>query len=248
MNAMFGNLTTDGLEQAEDRIGGFQPLATDIYLGTIKAAYAGQSAKGARNVTLLVDINGREYRETIYVTNAKGENFFLNKQDPSKKVPLPGFTTIDDLCLVTTDAPLAAQPTEDKMVNIYDPDLKKEAPKSVPMLVDLLGKQAYFAIVRQLENKNEKQPDGSYAPTADTREINLIDKVFHGELKFTVVEARNGAEAPVFFDSWTERNAGQVRDKRSIKEDGGVSGRPGANRAAPQAGAQAPRKSIFAGA
>ena len=53
MNALFGNLTTDGLEEAEDRIGGFQPLDTDIYIGTIKTAYAGQSQGGAHNLSLI---------------------------------------------------------------------------------------------------------------------------------------------------------------------------------------------------
>ncbi|MFR7882301.1 MAG: hypothetical protein ACLU5J_13140 [Christensenellales bacterium] len=39
----------------------------------------------------------KPYTETIYITNKEGKNYFLNKQDPTKKVPLPGFTLIDDL-------------------------------------------------------------------------------------------------------------------------------------------------------
>ena len=246
MNALFGALTTDGLEEATDRLGGSWVLDSDIYTGPIKAAYAGQSDGGARNVTVIAELNGREYRETLWITNKKGENFFLNKNDPKKKVPLPGFTVVDDLCLVTTGKPLAEQPTEDKVVNVYDRDAGKEIPKTVPMLVDLIGQEATFGIVRQLENKSEKDGAGDYQPIADTREVNFIDKVFHTETKMTVVEARQGADAATFHDSWLERNKGEVRDRRTIKDgEGGNAGRPG-NRAAPQAGSKAERKSLFA--
>src|SRR5690349_11112487 len=130
MTGMFGNLSSEGLEQSSDRLGGFQPLQTDAYDMDIKVAYAGKSSGGAQSVTLIGDIDGREYRETIYVTNKKGENYFLNKDDQTKKVPLPGFTIVDELCLVTTDAPLSAQATEEKIVKVWDPETKSEQPKS----------------------------------------------------------------------------------------------------------------------
>lgn len=246
--SFFSNLSNDGLEQAEDRIGGgFQALDTDVYTGTIKMAYAGQAQSGARNVTLLVDIDGKDYRETIYITNRNGENFFLNKQDTSKKVPLPGFTTIDDICLVATGAPLCDQKVEDKLVNVWDRDAKKELPKSMPVLVDLLGKQVSLGIVKQTVNVSEKQGD-DYVATEKERDENLIDKVFDVETKLTVVEARNGLEAGVFWTSWLERNKGQTRDKRTFGKDGGAqSGRPGrAAGAPPQAGnSNGPAKSLF---
>lgn len=240
---MFSSLTTDGLEETEDRIGGFRPLDTNIYTGTIKAAYAGQSDGGAQNVTLIVDLGNQEFRETVYITNKKGENFFLNKNDNTKKVPLPGFTTVDDICLVTSGKPLAEQDTEDKVVNIYDSEAKREIPKTVPMLVELLGQEVSLGIVRQLENKSQKDGNGKYVAIADTREVNFIDKVFHTETKMTVVEARNGADEPTFWNAWLERNEGQTRDKREIKDgEGGNTGRPGS---APKAGAKSERKSLF---
>ena len=69
---VFGNLSNDGLEQTQDRLGGFNVRETDVYEATIKVAYAGQSAGGARNVTLVVNLPDGEYSETIYVTNKKG--------------------------------------------------------------------------------------------------------------------------------------------------------------------------------
>lgn len=246
--SLFGNLKTDGLEESQDRLGGYSPLDTDIYTGKIKMAYADKSSGGAHNVNLVVDINGKEYRETVYVTNKKGENFFMNRDDKTKKVPLPGFTTIDDICLVTTEKPLAGQDVEDKVVKLYDYEAKKELPKTVPVLVDLIGKEVSLAIVRQLENKNVKNGAGEYEPTAETRESNTIAKVFHTPTKMTMVEARNGNETGTFWDSWLERNKGQISDKRELKD--GQAGAPkGAAKSGPPmptaSAAPAERKSLF---
>ena len=103
MGKLFSNLKTDGVEKSEDRVGGYSSLATGIYNGVIKTAYAGQSDGGARNVTLVIDIKGTEYRETIYITNKAGDNFYADKQDPNKKVLMPGYSTVDDICMFTTE-------------------------------------------------------------------------------------------------------------------------------------------------
>lgn len=241
---LFSNLSTEGLEATEDRLGGFSPLSTDAYEATIKAAYAGQSQGGAHSVTLLADAGGREYRETVYITNRKGENYFLNKNDKTKKVPLPGFTTINDLCLVTVEKPLSEMETEDKVVNVWDNDAKREVPKSVPMLTELIGQKVGLGIVEQLVNKNEKDASGEYQPIAETRVENFIDKVFHYPTNMTVVEATNGATEPKFHEAWVAKNKGVQRDKREIKDgQAGGSGKPTAG--APAAGSAAPKTSLF---
>ena len=247
--SLFGNLKSDGLEQTQDRLGGgYQPKETDIYTGKIKALYAGKSAGGAQSVSLILSLaDGSEYRETFWITNKKGENFFLNKDDKTKKVPLPGFTIVDDLCLVTTGKPLAEQDTEEKTIKLYDSEAKKELPKAVPMLVEALGLEVSLGIAKVLENKSEKVGE-EYVATAETRELNATDKVFHTETRMTVVEAREGAESAKFWDSWLERNKGNIRDKRTIKDgQAGTAGAPksaGTSAAAPAAGG-APRKSLF---
>lgn len=241
--SLFGNLTTEGLEENQDRLGGYSPLETDVYAGKIKVAYAGQSAKGAHFVTVLADFGGREYRETIYVTNQKGENFFVSKDKDKKKVALPGFTTIDDLCQVTTDKTLSQQDSEEKMVNIYDPDLKKEVPKSVPVLVELTGKDILVAIKKTMVDKTVKEGD-EYVPTGESRDENSIEKVFHPTLRVSVVEAKEGKDA-AFIDAWIERNKGKTFDKRQNKGDV-KQGRPGST-SAPTSGNGTARKSLFGG-
>ena len=240
--SVFGNLSNDGLEETSDRLGGFNVRDTDAYEATIKVAYAGQSAGGARSVTLVVTLPDGEYNETIYVTNKKGENWFLNQNDKSKKVPLPGFTTVDDICLVTTGKSLSEQDTEEKVVKIYDFDERKELPKAVPMLVDLIGQNLFLGIVQQTVDKNQKNDStGEYEPTGETRDENVIEKVFHDPTKMTVVEARQGATEPVFFEKWLSKNKGQVRNKAKGADGKGTqSGRPGGG--APQSGAGGQKK------
>ena len=245
---MFGNLTTNGLEKTEDRLGGFSVFDSDAYDAKIKVAYGGQADSGAKFVQLVADINGREYRETIYVTNRAGENFFLNKQDNTKKVPLPGFTIIDHICLATTGKSLAEQPIEDKVVQIYDYDAKKELPKSVPVLTELTGQNVTLGILKNLENKSEKRGN-EYVATAETRDTNNIDKVFDTNSKMTVTEALNNETEAKFYAAWVQKNKGQTRDKREIKDGQAASAKSGSGSgSAPQAsGSAAPRKSLFGG-
>jgi hypothetical protein len=242
MTKMFSNFTSEQLdEQAEDRLGGYSPLESGCYLATIKALYAGASDGGAQNLTLLADIGGREYRETIYFTNKGGDNFYMTKN--SKKAPLPGFITVDHICLVATGAPLAEQETEEKVVKVWDREARTEVPRKVPMITAAIGQQIELGILKVMQNKTEKQGN-EYVPIADTVDSNLIDKVFDPETKKTVVEALNDQEA-TFYEAWRDKNSVNTRDKRTIKDgQGGTAGRPSASR--PTAGGDAPaRKNLF---
>ncbi len=243
MGNIFSDLKTEGLEESQDRLGGFNIRDTDIYDATIKVAYAGKSDGGAHNVTVvaLLKGDGSEYSETIYITNKKGENWFANKQDASKKVPLPGFTLIEDICLMTTGKTLSEQDMEEKIVKVYDYDEKKEIPKSVPVLTELTGQPIYLGIVREKVDRTKKdESSGEYEPTGETREQNTIEKVFHNPSKMTVVEARNQADEPVFFNKWLEKNKGNTRN-RATGINGGTSGKPG-NGGPPKSGDQEKKK------
>lgn len=243
MSNIFKNLTTDGLEESQDRIGGGFVLSTDIYSGKIKMMYHGAAKSGAQFIQLIAEFAGKEYRETVYITNKEGKNYFLNKDDKTKKVPLPGFTVINDICLITTGKPLAEQEAEEKVVNVYDFDQKKEVPKNVPVLLETIGQEISLGIVKTLENKSVKNDAGEYEATADERESNSIEKVFHTETKMTVLEATNGQTAGEFWEKWVNANKDKTRDKRTFKEgqQGKSKGTP------PTAGSSAPveRKSLF---
>jgi hypothetical protein len=241
--SMFGNLTENGLEEAKDVIGGGGVKESGIYSGKIKLAYAGKSRGGAQFIAIHVDLDGFEYRETMYITNRNGENFYLNKQDNTKKMPLPGFTTVNDLCLITTGKPLAEQDTEEKVVKLYDFDAKAEVPQNVPVLTDMIGQDITFGLIKQIEDKNVQDASGNYVPSGETRETNTIDKFFDPDSRMTVAEAKAEAETAEFIEKWDAKNTGKTRNRaKGAAGNAGKSGAPGKPAAG---GAPAPKKSLF---
>lgn len=245
-NNPFGSMSTQGLEEAKDVLGGnFGAIESNVYNALIKAAFAGKSASSdAMNMTFIfeIEVDGqkREYRETVYVTNKQRENFYT-KND--KKHPLPGFTVANDIALLATGHELNAQEFEEKVISLYDYDAKAEVPTKVQMATSLLGKTISLAILKQIEDKNKKnESTGNYEPTGETRETNAIDKVFHTDSGRTVSEVVRKLDKGEFKDQWLNKNQGQVRD-RTKGTTAGKTGAPG--RAAAPAASATPTKGLF---
>lgn len=248
---LFSNLKTTDMERQDDRLGGGRQLFdTDLYEnGVIKMAYMNQSETSkSQQIMFIIDFDGKEYREGTWITNGDGENFYMTGENgkKDKKALLPGYVLIDDLCLIATEKPLNEQDTEEKMVNVWDSDEKKEVPKSRHVLVDLIGKNISAAIQKRLVNKQKKDDNGKYQDTPESREENVVSKFFDPESRMTVSEATKvgegkSVEPPYFVDQWVEKYKGEVYDARKIK-DGGTAGNAGA----PQQGAAAQqRTSLF---
>ena len=184
--------------EATDNLGGFTLFDSDIYLATVKTAYAKPANSGALGIGLVLDINGKEYRETMYVTNKSGENFYKTKD--GKKV--------------ATDKPLCQQSEGTKKIALYNAELKKEVPTDVTELSDLAGKQVYVAILKKTENKRVFNTNtNSYDLSEETRDVNAIDGFMHNPTKLTKFEAEHGKTEPEFFNKWLEKNKGKVRDQ-----------------------------------
>jgi hypothetical protein len=248
---IFGNLTTEGAEKVEDRLGGsgFSVFDSDVYELTIKALYVGKATQSdARSVTIMGDIDGKEYRETFWVTDKAGNNTYADKKDPKKKHLMPGFIMANDICYMTTEMPLAEQEPEDKVLELYDFEQKANVPTNVPVIVEATGKKVIVAIQRQTVFKQKKGPDGKYYDTAEKRDENTIAKVFHIETQQTLTEAMEGIEGGVFMTKWVEKNKGQTYDRTAGKTPGGANagqaGRPGAGAGAPN-GAPKAKTSLF---
>lgn len=243
-NNPFASLTTDGLEAARDVLGGGGAIDSDAYDGVIKLAYTGKSSGGAHFLAVHIDINGREYRETLYVTNKQGQNFYHPKGDQSKKAPLPGFTTANDLALLSTGQALNEQTFEEKVVKLYDFDARQELPQKVTAVTSMMGQEIAVGILKNIEDKTKlNEGTGNYDPTGETRETNNIDKVFHAETKKTVSEFTAKVESAEFYGKWVNKNKGQVRDKSTGAS--GKAGVPGSKAPGGAAKSAAPSKSLF---
>lgn len=232
MSDMFKNIDTEGAEEQQDRLGGSYTIESGLYDGVIKLAYIMPTAKSeSKCVVTVIDYGGREITDRTWIFNKKGEAMY---EKNGKKFVLPGFELINDLCLVATGFPLKEQKIENKVIKVWDAEAKSEVEKSMPVIMDLLGKTVSAAILKVIENKQEKSGDG-YADTNEKRELNQTDKFFHTATKKTVVELKKGvqvAEADLFYTKWGEKNSGVTRD--NFKNVAGAAG------GAPQGGSGAP--------
>lgn len=262
--SVLSNMKSEGLEQQEDRLGGFQLRTTGIYKDAeIKLAYLTKSTGGAYGLNLTFQLPSGEYREnTIYFTNKQGENFYFTKDEKgnltNKKAQLPGFNLINNLCRVALGKELSELDTEEKTVKIYDRDEKKELPKSVDCIVELHGAKVALAIVEQMVDKTEKDDNtNEYIPTGESRDENVIQHFFHNDTLATAneIETYTKAEAEgkplpelgYFASQWDEKYSGKKQDKRKVKDGAAApkSGRPQAGGAAPQGNGGKATSSLF---
>lgn len=248
MSNLFGDMSTEGFEEAEDRLGGFQLFETDAYDAVVKAFYAGKAdaPSKAQSITLIADIGGKEYRERFWITSKEGKNYFLNKNDQTKKVALPGYQTVDDICFATTGKGLNELSFEDKVINVYNAEQKKEVPTNVKMGMAVIGQPVTLGIQKVLVNKQVKDSNGVYQDTAESREENQLHKVFHTATKMTIVEAKAGKPAE-FYEAWVKKNKGQTNDRRKIKDGAstGQNGRSGPPQGSSASGGKPATSSLF---
>lgn len=242
MGKLFGNLTTEGTEKVEDRLGGGRHVFnTDLYEDKrCKMMYMGKYPSGAMYITAIFDIDGQELEITETITNKQGQNTY---EKDGKKNQLPGFVTINDLCLTITGQELSDQDTEERQIEIWSYEEKKKVRQARDVLVDTIDKPVSLAVRKILKNKQKKDDKGDYKDIADEITVNDVYKSFHVESRRTVAEIKNGKEDAEFIDAWKEKWAGKEIDQRSIKDGKGG----GAASGAPKAGSTGdkPKTSLF---
>jgi len=245
--SILSTLTTDkAIKEDSDFLGGFQALESDLYNLTIKHAYitAAPSEALALNVVFTSE-DSRELRQQFWMRSGKAKgckNFYLNKK--GEKHYLPGFNQANALCLLTVAKEISTLDTEQKVIPLYNRDEQKEVPTKVDMLTDLLGKQITAGVIKQLVDKNEKDPNsGEYVPTGETRTENEVDKFFRFRDGLTVTEIRGKMATPEFKNKWLDKWQGEIKDK-STGTAGVIAGAPIA--AKRETGKQAPKESLFA--
>jgi len=242
---MFAKINTENLEKTEDRVGGGNfSVPSDIHDAKIGMLYITEARSGAKAFNLIATIGGQEYKEAIYFTNRNGDISYPDKQDPKKLHPLPGFTLLNDICLLVTGEALNEQDAhvEDKVVKIYDFTAGKEVNTTVPVITSLTGGEIKLAIKRIVEFKQAKNDAGEYENTKNTRTVNEIKQVMHSETGRTVNEYLHEIDPAEFMPAWLKTHQGKDLDKTTGKGAGAGSsgsGRPGSDDDG------APKKKLF---
>lgn len=236
--SIFSSMDLNNVETSKDTLGGtFERLESDIYPAIIKTIYLTSSKGGAKAANIVADVAGKEYREQLWITNSKGEGYYVNKKT-GNKVMLPGLQTLAELVFCGIEKELKDLDTQERVFKVYDYDLKQEVNKPVETIIEMMGMEVDLAIVKEIVDKNVKnESTGAYEPSGETREQNAIEKVFHRASRKTANEAKAGDDA-TYYDAWLKKNKGVVRNKaKGVKKEGTAG--------APQKVAEQPRKSLF---
>jgi len=229
----------------DDYIGGGGTLETDIYPAKIKYAYIGKSQRSeARSLNLCLKINGLEQTHTIWMTNGSGDVTYKDKKSGEEK-NLPGYNQVNSLAMLLLSKEIGDLDVEEKTLNLYDYESKREIPQAVDCFVELHGESLQVALQKQVVDKTQKnESSGEYEPTGETRETNEIVKFFPEALPVTIsevahyVESLGGDFDDVLSDGdllkaikqmdekhgqyaqkWLEKNRGKTWD-RSTKAEG----------------------------
>lgn len=246
MSNIFAKKTVAKGEKIEEDYlgGGGGVLETDIYPAEIKYAYIGKANNSdARNLTICLKINNLEITRQIWMTNRDGDVTYTDKKTKEVK-NLPGFNQVNSLCMLLCSKEVGQMDVEEKTLNLYDYESKKEVPQAVDCFVDLHGLKLNVALQKQTVDKTEKnEATGDYEPTGETRDVNEIIKFFPEDRLVTISEVayfikslggdfdevlRDGdlskAIAKMTSDGdyatkWLEKNRGQTWD-RSTKTTG----------------------------
>lgn len=206
----------DDVKETKDTVGGgFSVRASGLYDATIKMAYLGKTTNNGTSLNCIFDIDGSEYRENLFLADVTGKTYYTDKD--GGKHYRQGFLNADALALLTTGKPLSDCATERKVVKLYNFEQKKDVPTEVECLVGLLGQSVKLGVLQELSFKSVKQPDGSYKETSETKETNVIDKVFHAASGKTVNEFRAKVPEAEFSVKWAEKWTGKVKDKTAGK-------------------------------
>lgn len=197
MGNIFANKKPVKTEKVEDDyIGGGGTLETDIYPAEIKYAYIGKSQRSdARSLNLCLKVNGLEQNHIIWMTNGQGEVTYKDKKTGEEK-NLPGFNQVNSLAMLLLSKEIGDLDVEEKTLNLYDFESRREIPQAVDCFVELHGEQLQVALQKQIVDKTQKnEASGEYEPTGETRETNEIVKFFPESLPVTISEVAHYVES-----------------------------------------------------
>lgn len=238
-------VVADDIANETDSVGtGSYIWESGLYKAKVDMAYIKEADSGAVAVVLhLTNDKGQTLKSDQWIQSGKAKGLKNYYEVKGEKHYLPGFERVNSLALLALGKPLNELDTDEKTINLYDYTQKKEVPKAVEVITELLDQEIVVGVIKQIVDKSAKQDDGSYVPTGETREENEIDKFFRAEDNLTTAEILAQETVGQFITTWSERWDGQVRDK-STKDSNVSTGSFGATTGT--AGTAKPKTSLFA--
>ena len=235
--SLLSTLTSEaGIQEEKDTLGnGSFVVDSGVYNLKITLAYITKAASGALGLVLHTQPTGdkRTLRETLWLTSGTakgGKNYYEDKN--GEKRYLPGFAIANAIAQLTLGKEISQLDTEEKVVNLYSYDAGKEVPTKVNVITDLLGQEFTGGVLKQIVDKNVKDATGAYVPSGETREENVLDKIFSAE-GLTLAEQRAGKTEGEFLPKWKEKWTGQINDRstKGVVANTGTAGAPAASSA-----------------
>jgi hypothetical protein len=202
--------------------GGFA-WESGVYDASITMAYLNQTTSEAQWLNIILkNSEGKEMRENFCIRSGKAKGNKVYYVKDGKQIPLPGYASANSLCVAVTGKSLAEcmKPAdkggtiEKKTINIWNVELKKEAPTERPVVMALVNKSVKVAVHQTIEDKTAKGTNGTYEPTGETRTTNEC-KFFGSVDSGKTAEEITKDEDATMFDRWAAKNTGTVIDKSS---------------------------------
>ena len=207
------NVETQSIERVGG--GGFA-WESGVYDATVKMVYLNQAVSEARSFNIILENSeGKELRETFWVRSGKAKGNKVYYEKNGKQFPLPGYSLANSLCVAAVGESLAKciESAEKKTINIWNSEIKKEAPTERPVVMKLVNKPIKVAVHQVIEDRMSKDSNGLYVSTGESRTVNNC-KFFGNGAGKTAEEITKGAESTMF-DKWAARNTGTIVDKSS---------------------------------
>ena len=215
------NLPSDVKVEKERDSVGRGALASDVYKGVVELVYLDKSAGGAISVNIQFKTQDQVVNQTVYISNRKGKFTYAGKNGDA---PLPGYSQMDAFFTALTGKNLAQQAKEDKVINLYDFEARKELPVKREVFIDALNLPIACGITLVKEEKTTKESNYKEG-TGEYYTKNEFNKWFDADTGLTAVEKQAGETSPKFLEAWKTKFVGETIT-RNAKNSGAVKGAP----------------------
>lgn len=198
-------------------------LESEIYTCTVKMAYMSESSGGAKTLNLSLETaDGRVVDNKVYLTSgrAKGQKNYSVSNKTGERNYLQGFNLGNSLAALSIGQPIGNVELEDKVLKIWDNDLKEEVPTTVPVFAALLGQPIVAGIKQKIvdavTNVAAEGELAQWKPNGKVKEINEFDKFFRASDNLTTAEILAGITEGDYINTWRTNNAGKTIDESTV--------------------------------